>query len=104
MRHDDETFAFKRWTSSVHRPRKDVPRTYEHLTDEALTEQLRQSTQTLAILMRLDQRSFDSQPEAQRIRALSPEERKVLRKRTLTVATRIRDEFRRRTTYTGTAK
>jgi hypothetical protein len=101
MRDNDEGVAFKRWTSHRHRPRKDVPRTYEHLSDEALTDQLRQSTQTLAILMRLNQRCFDTQPEALRIRALTVEERKILREQTLAAATRIRDEFRRRTTLPG---
>ena len=101
MREDDETAALKRWSAFVHRPRRDVPRTYEHLRDDELSDLLRQTNQTIAILLRLDQKSFDCQPEAQRIRAMSAQARKGLRKETLARATRIRDEFRRRAAYGG---
>jgi hypothetical protein len=97
MREDDKAIALRRWIApGGSKRRKDVPRTYEHLTDEELSDQFRRANQTLAILTRKDQKSFDSNPEARRIRALSAEEYQQLRKETLAGATRMRDELRRR--------
>ena len=101
MDDDEGTAAVERWSAFGHKPRRDVPRTYEHLRDDELSHLLRQTNQTLAILLRLHQKCFDCQPEAQRIRAMSAEARKGLREETLARATRIRDEFRRRAAYGG---
>ena len=102
MRGDDRTRALERWTSPAYKPRKDVPRTYQAVSDEELSNLLRQTTQTLTVIMRLDQKCFDSLPEAQRIRALSAPERQKLRKEMLAVGTRVRDEFRRRAALPNT--
>lgn len=103
MRGDDEIVALRRWITPAYKPRKDVPRTYEGVTDEELSNLLRQTNQTLAVITRLDQKCFDSLPEAQRIRALSTHERQKLRKELLAMGTRLRDEFRRRAAPPGTA-
>jgi hypothetical protein len=101
MRDNDKIIALQRWTAPGYPPRKDVPRTCQHLTDVELAEQFRRATQTIAILTRMDQKSFDSNPEALRARALSLEEYKELRKETLAAATRLRAELRRRVVSPG---
>jgi hypothetical protein len=86
----------KRWAVFAQRPRKDVARVYQALDDVQLADLFRLTNQTLAITMKLDNKRFDSSPEALRIRAMSTEDRKRVRQEALIAATRIRDEFRRR--------
>ena len=88
----------KRWASYVHRTRKSSPRIYQALDDAQLAELYRQTNQMLAITAKVDHKRFDSSQDAARIRAMSTGERDRLRHDTLITATRIRDEFRRRTT------
>lgn len=87
--------ALRRW-AHVQRPRKDVPRVFKHLDDDTLTDLLRRANHTLTILLRIDQKCFDAQPEARRIRAMGVEERNKLRRETLAAATGMREELRRR--------
>ena len=91
-----DSSKWQRWATLAHRPRKDVPRVYERLDDATLADLLKQANHTLSVIERLDQKCFDAQPEAQRIRAMSPESRNELRHETQAKATRVRYEFRRR--------
>ena len=93
---DIDSSKWQRWAVIAHRPRKDFPRVYEDVDDATLADLLKRTNQTLAIVTRPEQKTFDAQPEARRIRAMSEEARNELRKESLAIATRVRDEFRRR--------
>jgi hypothetical protein len=89
----------RRWSQGSVKPRKDVPRLYADLDDARLAEQLKKVTQVITLTERVDLKCLDANSEALRIRAMSETERKALRAESLRAATLLRDEFRRRMSY-----
>jgi hypothetical protein len=89
----------KRWSPVSIKPRKDVPRLFADLDDVKLAERLKQVNHLITLTERVDLKCLDANSEALRIRAMSEEDRKALRAESLRTATLLRDEFRRRMSY-----
>lgn len=89
----------RRWSPVSIKPRKDVPRLYADLDDAKLAERLKQVNHLITLTERVDLKCLDANSEALRIRAMPEEERRALRAESLRTATLLRDEFRRRMSY-----
>jgi hypothetical protein len=89
----------KRWSYLTTRPRKDIPRLYADLDDAKLAERLKQVSHLVTLTERVSLKCLDANSEALRIRAMPEEERRSLRTASLRTATLLRDEFRRRMSY-----
>ncbi|HUQ08810.1 MAG TPA: hypothetical protein VM146_00745 [Steroidobacteraceae bacterium] len=94
----------KRWSPVSVKPRKDVPRLFADLDDTKLAERLKQVNNLVTLTERVDLKCLDGNPEALRIRAMAEEDRKALRAESLRTATLLRDEFRRRMSYSVKAQ